>query len=101
MPRLRNEKETEVFIVTFAETTPVYEAARLQKDLDRAQIHSKWWVINSSLYATNTTNKILKAKASNEIQWVNKVNEISNGNFVVIEWKVEDVKGNNLINLIQ
>jgi arsenite-activated ATPase ArsA len=101
LPRLRNEKETEVVIVALAETTPVYEAMRLQKDLDRAEIHSKWWVINSSLYATNTTNEILKVKASNEIQWINKVDEISKGNFAVIEWKAEDVRGNNLINLIQ
>ncbi|MBN7575607.1 arsenical pump-driving ATPase [Clostridium sp. 2-1] len=101
LPRLRNEKETEVVIVALAETTPVYEAMRLQKDLDRAEIHSKWWVINSSLYATNTTNEILKVKASNEIQWINKVDEISNGNFAVIEWKAEDVRGNNLINLIK
>ena len=101
LPRLRNEKETEVVIVTLAETTPVYEAMRLQKDLYRAQIHSKWWIINSSLYATDTTNEILRVKASNEIQWINKVDEISNGNFAVIEWKAEDVRGNNLINLIQ
>ncbi len=101
LPRLRNDSETEVVIVTLAETTPVYEAMRLQKDLDRAKIHSKWWVINSSLYATDTTNEILKVKASNEIKWINKVDEISNGNFAVIEWKAEDVRGNNLINLIQ
>jgi len=100
LPTLRNEKETEVIIVTLAETTPVYEAMRLQKDLDRAKIHSKWWIINSSLYATNTTNEILKAKASNEIQWINKVCEISNGNFAVIEWKADEVKGEKLIELI-
>lgn len=100
LPRLRNEKETEVVIVTLAEATPVYEAMRLQKDLERAEIHSKWWVINSSLYATNTTNDILKAKASNEIQWINKVDEISKGNFAVIEWKAEEVKGNKLVDLI-
>ncbi|WP_244834683.1 arsenical pump-driving ATPase [Clostridium sp. BJN0001] len=101
LPTLRNEKETEVIIVTLAETTPVYEAMRLQKDLDRAKIHSKWWVINSSLYATNTTNEILKAKASNEIQWINKVDEISNGNFAVIEWKDDEVTGDKLTELIE
>lgn len=100
LPKLKNEKETEVIIVTLAETTPVYEAMRLQKDLERAEIHSKWWVINSSLYATNTTNAILKAKASNEIQWINKVNEISNGNLAIIDWKEENVSGSNLNNLI-
>jgi arsenite-activated ATPase ArsA len=100
LPKLRNEEHTEVIIVTLAETTPVYEAMRLQEDLKRAGIHSKWWVINSSMYATNTTNEVLKAKASNEIQWINKVNEISKGNFAVIEWKSEEVKCERLIDLI-
>jgi arsenite-transporting ATPase len=100
LPRLRNEAETEVIIVTLAETTPVYEAMRLQKDLNRAGIHSKWWVINSSFYAANTTNAILKVKASNEVQWINKVNEISKGNFAVIEWIAEEVKGEKLKDLI-
>lgn len=100
LPKLRNEKDTEVIIVTLAETTPVFEAMRLQKDLDRANINSKWWVINSSLYATNTTNQILKAKASNEIKWINKVDEISCGNFAVIEWKAEEVKGDKLKELL-
>lgn len=101
LPTLRNEKETEVIIVTLAETTPVYEAMRLQKDLNRAGINSKWWVINSSLYATNTSNEILKAKASNEIKWINKVDEISHGNFAVIKWKAEEVKGDKLLEVIK
>ncbi|MBU5593017.1 arsenical pump-driving ATPase [Clostridium sp. MSJ-4] len=100
LPKLRNEEDTEVIIVTLAETTPVYEAMRLQEDLNRADIHSKWWVINSSFYAANTTNDILKVKASNEVQWINKVNEISKGNFAVIEWMAEEVKGENLGHLI-
>lgn len=101
LPKLRNEKDTEVIIVTLAETTPVFEAMRLQKDLNRAGINSKWWAINSSLYATNTSNEILKAKASNEIKWINKVDEISNGNFAVIEWKAEEVKGEKLLEVIK
>jgi arsenite-transporting ATPase len=101
LPKLRNEKETEVIIVTLAETTPVHEAMRLQNDLNRAGIHSKWWVINSSFYASNTTNEILKVKASNEVQWINKVDEISNGNFAIIDWKPEEVKGEKLIELIR
>ncbi|MBB6624196.1 arsenical pump-driving ATPase [Clostridium gasigenes] len=101
LPTLRSEKDTAVIIVTLAETTPVYEALRLQEDLKRAGLHSKWWIINSSMYATNTTNKVLKAKASNEIQWINKVNEISNGNFAIIDWKPKDVKGNELKDLLK
>ncbi len=101
LPKLRNEKETEVVIVTLAETTPVYEAKRLEEDLKRAGIKSKWWVINSSLLATNTTNDILKAKASNEIIWINKVNEISNGNFAVVQWRNEEIKGKKLLDLLK
>ena len=98
---MKNENDTEVIVVTLAETTPVYEAMRLKTDLDRANIYSKWWIINSSLYATNTENNVLKAKASNEIQWINKVNEISEGNFAVVEWKAEEVKDKNLIDLLR
>lgn len=101
LPTLKNENDTEVIVVTLAETTPVYEAMRLKTDLDRANIYSKWWIINSSLYATNTKNNVLKAKASNEIQWINKVNEISEGNFAVVEWKAEEVKDKNLIDLLK
>ncbi len=100
LPTLKNPEETEVVIVTLAETTPVYEAMRLEKDLKRAGISSKWWVINSSLYATNTTNEILRAKAGNEVAWINKVNEVSKGNFVMIEWKAEEVKGEKLLELL-
>jgi arsenite/tail-anchored protein-transporting ATPase len=101
LPKLRNERETEVIIITLAETTPVHEAMRLQNDLNRAGIHSKWWVINSSFYASNTTNAILKVKASNEVQWINKVNEISKGNYAVIEWMPEEVKGEKLKDLLK
>jgi arsenite-transporting ATPase len=100
LPRLRDPKETDVVIVTLAETTPVYEAARLEEDLNRAGISSKWWVINSSFWAADTVNKILRAKAANEINWINKVDEISKGNFAVIQWKAEEVKGKELIELI-
>ena len=99
LPRLRNADETEVIIVTLAETTPVYEAMRLEEDLKRAGIAAKWWVINSSMYATETTNKLLKAKASHEIEWINKVNEISNGHFTVIKWSAEEIKDLNLMKL--
>lgn len=100
LPKLKDDNLTEVIIITLAEATPFYEAKRLQEDLNRAGIFSKWWVINSSFYATNTTNEILKAKANNEVQWINKVNEISKGNFAVIKWIPEEVKGENLSKLL-
>lgn len=96
LPRLRNENETEVIIVTLAEITPVYEALRLEADLKRAGIAAKWWVINSSLYRTGTTNHLLSAKASNEIQWINKVDAHANGNFAVISWRPDEIKDESL-----
>lgn len=99
LPRLRNENETEVVIITLPEATPVYEAMRLEEDLKRAGIHNKWWIINSSLYESGTSNKLLKARATNEIEWINKVDDISNGNFAIIGWKPDEIKGDNLKNL--
>ncbi|MDA3731000.1 arsenical pump-driving ATPase [Niameybacter massiliensis] len=101
LPKLRNKEHTEVIIVTLAEATPVYEALRLETDLKRANIYSNWWVINSSLYATHTTNTVLKAKASHEVAWINKVNEISNGNFAIIDWKMDDIKNEKLLSLLK
>ena len=101
LPKLKDKNLTEVIIVTLPEATPVYEATRLQEDLNRAGIYSKWWVINSSFYATNTTNDILKVKASNEIQWINKVNKISNENFAIIKWIPEELKGRNLNKMLK
>jgi len=100
LPRLHNADETEVIIVTLAEATPVYEALRLEEDLKRAKISAKWWVINSSLYHTGTTNKILSAKASNEIEWINKVDTHANGNFAVIALSPEEIKGDKLNELL-
>ena len=86
LPRLKNEKVTEVVIVTLAETTPVFEAIRLHEDLQRAEIKSKWWVVNQSLLVTNVSNKILQAKAMSEKEWIEKVRTVSNENFVVVSW---------------
>jgi arsenite-transporting ATPase len=100
LPRLKNADETEVIIVTLAETTPVYEAMRLEEDLKRAGISAKWWVINSSLYQTKTTNKMLAAKASNEIEWINKIANHASGKFAVIGWSADEIKGDELNKLL-
>ncbi|MCC9295528.1 arsenical pump-driving ATPase [Clostridium sp. WLY-B-L2] len=99
LPELKNANDTEVIIVTLAEDTPVYESIRLEADLERAGIASKWWIVNSSMYAADTTNSVLKAKASSEIPWINKVNEISDGNFALIKWKAEEIKDEKLFDL--
>ena len=96
LPRLRDEKETEVVIVALAEATPVYEAMRLEEDLKRAGIHSRWWIINSSFLRSGTTNAMLKVKASSEVEWINKVNRHTNGAFAIIGWNSAELKGERL-----
>ena len=100
LPRLKDDKYTEVLIIALAEATPYYEAMRLQEDLNRAGIFSKWWIINSSYYATDTTNSILKAKADNEAEWIKVINDISDGNTALIKWIPEELKGEGLKKLL-
>lgn len=87
LPRLRDESQTEVVIVTLAEATPVFEAERLLKDLNRAGINNKWWVVNQSLIVTGTNNPMLRARAESEKQWLLKVIEISHNHCAVIPWR--------------
>lgn len=101
LPRLRNAAETEVVIVTLPEATPVYEAMRLVDDLKRAGIHSKWWIVNSSLYLTNTKSPLLKSKARSEVEWINKVAAASQGSTVLVEWYSKEIQDKELMGLIK
>lgn len=87
LPRLQNKEETEVLMVTLPETTPVYESMRLDEDLERAKIAHTWWLVNQSMLATNTQNAILKARSFNELEWIEKVSDLSKGKFAVEEWQ--------------
>lgn len=86
LPRLRNSHETEVVIVTLPEPTPVFEAERLQQDLERAGIQNKWWVVNACFSLVNTQNPFLQSKAKSELKWIEKVNKLSNNNAALIKW---------------
>jgi len=97
LPRLRDEKQTEVIIVTLPEATPVFEAQRLSDDLNRARINNKWWVVNQCLSLTSTNNSMLIARADAEKQWLEKVKEISSDNFVGIPW-FQDASIESIVN---
>ena len=92
LPRLKGD-ETEIVIVTLPEATPVYEALRLEADLKRTKLRSKWWVINKSFYQARTTSPLLKAKASHEIAWINKVDDHTQGHTALIAWRPDEVRG--------
>lgn len=95
LPRLTSS-ETAVLIITLPEATPVFEALRLEEDLQRANIPTKWWVINSSWYQTHTTNKLLLAKAAHETEWINKVDKHTGGKFAMIGWSADELSGDAL-----
>ncbi len=100
LPRLQDGKETEVVMVTLPETTPVYESMRLQEDLDRAGIAHTWWVVNNSMLTSGTTNPMLLARAQNENTWIDKVAELSNNHYGVVEWHAEEISGAALHNIL-
>ena len=49
---------------------------------------------------TDTKSEFLKAKATNEVQWIQKVNETARGQYAVIPWEPSEVKGENLLELL-
>lgn len=89
----------EVIIVALPEATPVYEALRLKDDLKRAQIAANWWVINQSFYHAGSTNALLMAKASNEVEWINRIDQHTSGSFALIAWSADQIKGEKLLEL--
>ncbi|OIJ18417.1 arsenical pump-driving ATPase [Anaerobacillus alkalidiazotrophicus] len=93
LPRLRDEKNTNVVLVTLPEATPVFEASRLQEDLRRAQISPKWWVINQSFQASSTTDPILQGRALAEEQWIKKVKDELSKQCVIVPWQADDMIG--------
>ena len=73
--RLQDPELTKVIIVTLAETTPVLEAAGLNSELERAQIHPWGWVINNSLAAAEPTSPLLRRRAAAEIAQIATVRD--------------------------
>lgn len=100
LPRLKDKDYTEVLIIALAEATPYYEAKRLKEDLDRAEIFNKWWIINSSYFASGSQNEILKARANQEKEWIKTIDETSQSNTALVEWIPEDLKEDNLKDLL-
>jgi arsenite/tail-anchored protein-transporting ATPase len=70
---LQDTALTRVLMVTLPETTPVDEAARLQRDLSRAGIEPWGWVLNRSLATAGVRDPVLAGRASLEMDHVQRV----------------------------
>jgi len=86
LPRLRDANYTSVAIVALPEATPVFEATRLQEDLQRARLTVDWWVVNQTFTSTQTTSPILVQKQQAETKWLQEIQSISSNRFVTIPW---------------
>ncbi|MCR6105837.1 arsenical pump-driving ATPase [Salipaludibacillus agaradhaerens] len=93
LPKLRDPNNTFVTLVTLPEATPVYEASRLQDDLQRAGITPFAWIINQSLQVSKTTDPILKGRAVSEHRWISKVDKELSSRTALVPWQKEHVVG--------
>ncbi|HUG42488.1 MAG TPA: ArsA-related P-loop ATPase [Longimicrobiales bacterium] len=71
--RLRDPGHTRVLLVTLAETTPVLEAGALADDLARAGIDPWGWVVNNSLAAAGPSDPLLRRRAAEEVEQIERV----------------------------
>ncbi|MDP2733763.1 MAG: arsenical pump-driving ATPase [Hoeflea sp.] len=71
--RLQDADYTRVILVALPETTPVSEAGALQDDLRRAGIEPYGWVINKSMAATGTSDKLLNSRLAGERAQIDRV----------------------------
>jgi arsenite-transporting ATPase len=93
LPRLRDPEFTRVLIVTLPESTPVHEAASLQRDLRRAEIEPYAWVINQVLSPLPLTDPLMKQRQSHEQQYLREVSEVQADRVAVIPWQLEPPTG--------
>jgi arsenite-transporting ATPase len=93
LPRLRDPDFTRILLVTLPEATPVHEAARLQSDLARAEIHPFAWVINQALTPVETADPVLTSRQMNERAYIDEVIEKHSRRVALIPWLVESPTG--------
>jgi arsenite-transporting ATPase len=77
LPRLRDPEFTKILLVTLPEATPVHEAAQLQQDLLRADIHPFAWVINQSLIPLAISDPLLRQRRLHESRFHEEVRKLS------------------------
>jgi arsenite-transporting ATPase len=75
--RLQNPGLSRVVLVTLAETTPVAEAIELQDELRRAGIEPFGWVVNAVLVGTNTSDRVLRARARLQVPQLTKISNVA------------------------
>lgn len=91
LPRLRDETFTQVLVVALPEATPVHEAAQLQKDLARAGIRPKGWILNQSLIPLEVRDPVLGAKRASEFPYLEEVLSVHAPQVALVSWTPGDL----------
>lgn len=100
LPKLRDALYTRVLTVTLPEATPVFEATRLQADLERAGLSVDYWVMNQCFTKVVTESPIFKEKQLMEQQWLEAVQKESK-RMVVIPWLHDEPVGKEGLNRLK
>ena len=93
MMQLQDPARTKVLLVTLAETTPVLEAAGLQRDLERAGIHPWAWVVNQSLAAAETRSPLLLQRARAERAQIDAVADVHSDRYALVALQASEPVG--------
>lgn len=86
--RLQDPGYTRILLVALPEVTPVSEASALQDDLRRAAIQPYAWVINRSLLAAGTRDRLLAARVVGERAQIQRVRDGLAARVFVVPWQV-------------
>lgn len=89
LPRLRDPVLTRVLLVALPEATPVHEAAKLQEDLERAEIRPFAWIINQSLTPFELADPVLHSRQAQEAPFIREVLEQHADRVALIPWQTE------------
>ncbi len=85
--RLQDPTYTRILLVALPEVTPVSEASALQDDLRRAGIQPYAWVINRSLLAASTRDRLLSARVVGERAQIQRVADGLAQRLFVVPWQ--------------
>lgn len=84
--RLQDAQYTKIIIVALPEVTPVSQAAALQDDLRRAGIEPYAWVLNKSVLAAGTSDRLLAARLSGERKQIERMSGGLAKRIFVLPW---------------
>ena len=91
--RLQDPGYTKIILVTLPEETPVSQAAALQDDLRRAKIEPFAWVVNKSLLATDTRDRLLHARLDGERNQIERVKQQTVNEVFMVPWTAKPPVG--------